>query len=180
MIVQSHCQSVVVRPRCLILPQIPCLTRGLIARRVNQPGTRHLIRTDSSCFRCLTALSQTAAGPSSSSRGGRCRSRRPQILQSAEGCLPRCRSGSLLHPSRCQMQYASCGRHRHQILNHCLFGVCVGERAPHESRQSLKHQRHIEHQHRVAGRHDTLKLLLARSPFLFGQVKISYQGPGIR
>lgn len=26
---------------------------------------------------------------------------------------------------------------------------------------------------------NTLKLLLTRSPFLFGQVKVSYQGPGI-
>lgn len=124
--VQSRCQSTVGSPHCQSLLQIPCLTLGLMLRQVIQVGTRLLIQTDSSCSRCPTALSQTAAVPSSSLLDGHCQSHHPLSLQSAVGFLPHCRSGSCPHRSHCQTQSASCGHPRPQTLIHCLFGVCMG------------------------------------------------------
>lgn len=124
--VQSRCQSAVGSPRYLSLLQISYLILGLTLRQANQAGTRLLIQTDSSCSRCRTALSQTAAAPSSSSLDGHCQSRRPLSLRSGEGFPPHCRSGSCPHLIHCQTRSAFCGHPRPQILNHCLFGVCMG------------------------------------------------------
>lgn len=106
-----------------------CMILGRKLQRANRAGTRRLIPTDFSYSRCLTAPSQTAAAPSSSSLDGRCQSRHPRSPRSAEGCLPRCQSGSYLHPTRCRTQCALCGRPRRQIPTRCLFGVYMGESA---------------------------------------------------
>lgn len=118
--VQSRCPSVVGSPHFLTLCPTLCLT----LRRAKQAGTRLLIQTDSSCSRCPTALNQIAAAPSSFSLDGHCRSRPRQIPQSYGGFQPHCRSGFYRHQSHCLMQFASCGRPLHLILNHCLVGVC--------------------------------------------------------
>lgn len=126
--VGRRCRSGAGSPHCLIPLRSPCLIPGRTLRRANRAGTRRPILTGSSCSRCPTAPSRTAAAPSSSSLDGRCPSRRPRSLRSAAGCPAHCQSGSCLHPSRCRTRYASCGRPPHQIQNHSLFVVCMGER----------------------------------------------------
>lgn len=123
---QSRCPSGVENPHCLIQAQMLCLILPRKLGRVSRAGIHLLNPTGSSCSRCLTAQSRTAAAPFSSSLDGHCQSCHHRIPQTVEGCPPHCWSGSWRHRTRCQTQCASCAPPRLRILTRCLF-VCMGK-----------------------------------------------------
>lgn len=122
--VPIRCPSDVGSPHCPTPLRMLFLTLPRMLGQATQAGSRHQIRSGSSCSPHLTALSRTDVALFSSLRDDRCQSHRPQSLRNAVGFLPRCPNGFLPHPIRCRTQFAFCGRHLRQNLSRSLFVVC--------------------------------------------------------